>query len=393
MNENKVIYLDHASTTPILPSVYEKMKPWLDGSLIGNPSSIHSAGKQARNAIEHARYLVATMIGAKPEEIFFTSGGTESDNLALQGFAAMSVGSNFVVSGIEHDAILSQIVPLWDRYRVEMIQGRVTPDGEISIDDLRLILRSGRVSLVSVMLANNETGVVQPIREVAELCRQHGAALHTDAVQAVGHMGVNVDELGVDMLSLSGHKFGAPDGVGALYIRKGVQHKVKPIMWGGWQERGKRSGTENVAAIVGLGAAAEWTIENLQRQTEIYQSWKDKFLGILREELCEYIPVNGRGDILPNILNISIRGVQSEALLLMMDADNVYISAGSACSAGSPDPSHVLVAMGMSNEEANCAVRISFGHSNTDSEVETAAKLFAKNVRRIRSMYQNGFTL
>lgn len=211
---------------------------------------------------------------------------------------------------------------------------------------------------------------------------------HTDAVQAVGHIPVDVNALGVDLLSLSGHKFGAPHGVGALYVRRGVMPALSGRIRGGGQERGKRAGTENIAAIVGLGAAAEWTIEHISSDVLLYQCFKDSFVETLRAELGEEVQINGGGQVLPNILNITIPGVQSEALLLMMDADDVCISAASACSAGSPEPSHVLTAMGLSKEDANCTVRISFGRTNKCEEVINATKLLAKNVKRIRSMYR-----
>lgn len=383
-----MIYLDHAATTPVLPYAFEAMRPWLDGSMIGNPSSLHSAGKQAHDAVEMARAKVARLINANPDEIFFTSGGTESDNMALQGIAISARGGVFVASGIEHHAILNQEVLLRGKYGVELVSAATGQDGAINLDDLTELLQKKSPHLVSVMLANNETGVIQPIKGVARLCQRYGATFHTDAVQAVGHMSVDVNALGVDMLSLSGHKFGAADGIGALYIRKGTQFGFEPMICGGEQERGKRAGTENVAAIVSLGAAAQWAIEHTESETYWYRYLKDTFMATLEGELGKDIRMNGRGRVLPNILNITIPGVQSEALLLMMDADDVCISAASACSAGSPEPSHVLTEMGMSEDEANCTVRISFGRSNTREEVVEAAKLLAKNVQRIRKMYR-----
>lgn len=382
-----MIYLDHAATTPVLPSAFEKMKPWLDGSMIGNPSSLHSAGKQARMAVEDARARVAAMLGAKAEEIIFTSGGTESDNLALQGIAFGSRGGVFVSSSIEHHAILKQEVLLRGKYGVELVRAKTTNNGSIDLDDLVLYLKNYHPHLVSVMLANNETGVIQPIQKIAHLCERYGALLHTDVVQAVGHMKVDVNNLRVDMLSLSGHKFGAPDGIGVLYIRQGTQFGFEPMICGGEHERGIRAGTENVAAIIGLGAAAEWAIEHTEEEIIWYRYLKDSFMSVLESELGEEIRINGRGIVLPNILNITIPGVQSEALLLMMDADDVCISAASACSAGSPAPSHVLTAMGLSKDDANSSVRISFGRTNTREEVVEAAQQLAKNVNRIRKMY------
>lgn len=383
-----MIYLDHAATTPVLPSAYEKMKPWLDGSMIGNPSSIHSAGKQAHMAVEDAREKVAKLIGAKPEEIIFTSGGTESDNLALQGVASSAHDGLwvFLSSGIEHHAILNQEALLRKKYGTALIQVKTMSDGTVDLEDLQLCLRIYGPELVSIMLANNETGVIQPMQEIAQLCERYGTLLHTDAVQAVGHIPVDVNRLGVDMLSLSGHKFGAPDGIGALYIRKEIQAGFHPVICGGGQEHGIRAGTENVAAIVGFGAAAEWALESMASEEIAYCGHRDAFVRAINAELGEEVRINGGG--LQNILNITIPGVQSEALLLMMDANDVCISAASACSAGSPQPSHVLTAMGISGEDANCTVRISFGHTTTRNEVVKAAWLLAKNAKRIRSMYR-----
>lgn len=382
-----MIYLDHAATTPVLPYAFTVMKPWLNGSMIGNPSSLHSAGKQARDAVETAREKVAQLINASPDEIFFTSGGTESNNMVLQGAAVARRNGVFISSGIEHHAILNQKDLLHRKYGVELVCAATRRDGVICIEDLVDLIQKKTPYLVSVMLANNETGVVQPIKEIAKLCYKFGAIFHTDAVQAIGHMDVDVKALGVDMLSLSGHKFGAPDGVGVLYIRKNAQSWLEPIMYGGSQERNMRAGTENVAAIVGLGAAAGWTIEHIESEICWYQYLKDMFMMTLNTEFGEEVRTNGCGNVLPNIISITIPGVQSESLLLMMDADDVCISAASACSAGSPKPSHVLTAMGITKDEANCTVRISLGRANKRDEVVDAAKLLAKNVKRIRNMY------
>lgn len=383
-----MIYLDNAATTPVSPYVYEKMKPWIDGSRVGNPSSLHSAGKQARMAIEDAREKVASLIGARPNEIFFTSGGTEANNLALQGYANSSCGYIYLTSEIEHHAILEQRDLLRHTYQIGVYSAKTTPAGVIDIEHLSKLFRVYQPHLVSVMLVNNETGVVQPIKKVSELCRKYGATLHTDAVQAVGHMGVNVDDLDVDILSLSGHKFGAPEGVGALYICRGAQPWFESIICGGGQENNLRSGTENIAGIVGLGAAAELAMDYMMEDRLWCQHLKQTFMQTLNMEMGEEIQINGKGHILPHILNITIPRVQSEALLLMMDTYDVCISAASACSAGSPEPSHVLKAMGMSDEEANCTVRISFGRSNTEDEVVEAARILAKNAKRIRRMFR-----
>lgn len=387
-----MIYLDHAATTSVLPCAFEAMKPWLDGSMIGNPSSIHSAGKQARTAVEDARAKVARLINARPDEIIFTSGGTEADNLAIMGMYSHLLrqkNPGLLISGIEHHAVLN-VKDYLPRNGVRTTTIPVNSDGVVDLGFIDMAMRDldNRYDFISVMLVNNETGVIQPIREIFDLCYEYNILLHTDAVQAVGHVPIDVNALGVDLLSLSGHKFGAPQGVGVLYARRGVMPALIGRSRGGGQERGKRAGTENVAAIVGLGAAAEWTMEHISSDMALYQCFKDNFIETLRIELGEEIKVNGGGQVLPNILNITVPGVQSEALLLMMDADDVCISAASACSAGSPEPSHVLTAMGLGEEAANCTVRISFGRTNRYEEVVEAAKLLAKNVKRIRKMYR-----
>lgn len=394
-------YLDNAATTPILQSAYEKMSPWINGSLYGNPSSIHSCGRCARNAIEQARQQVADMLNAESkEEIIFTSGGTEADNLAIFGMYSHLRDIDrrkIVTTPIEHHAILRQMDGAED-YGIYYVMAPVDHNGVVDLAALEDMLRYPRVDvpsyfgMVSVMLANNETGVIQPLREIAELCHSYDMLVHTDAVQAVGHMKVDVQELGVDMLSLSGHKFGAADGIGALYVRKGVQPLLMPQIVGGSQERGNRAGTENVAGIVSLGEAARWDVATRPwRYSHLYDERLAFMLGI-EQEMGGDIGKHGfrvnceDADRLPNILSLTIDGVESESLLFMMDQDDVYISAGSACSSGSPEPSHVLKAMGMSDTEAKQTVRISVGQDNYHQELIAAGMLLAKNVKRIRKM-------
>lgn len=394
-------YLDHAATTPMLQSAYEKMLPWLNGMMYGNPSSIHSCGRCARNAIEQARQQVADMLNAESkEEIIFTSGGTESDNLAIFGMYShlRDIGRRKIVTTpIEHHAILRQMDGAED-YGIYYVMAPVDHNGVVDLAALEDMLHYPRVDvpsyygMVSVMLANNETGVIQPLREIAELCHSYDMLVHTDAVQAVGHMKVDVQELGVDMLSLSGHKFGAADGIGALYVRKAIQPLLMPQIVGGSQERGNRAGTENVAGIVSLGEAARYDIATRGWLYGSYEAKRDAFLmGLEKGFGCDFskhgIRVNCEGaKRLPNNISLTIDGVESESLLLMMDQDDVYISAGSACSSGSPEPSHVLKAMGMSDEEAKQTVRISVGMENNYSELIEAGMLLAKNIKRIRKM-------
>ena len=386
-----MIYLDHAATTPLLDCAFQAMLPWLRGELCGNPSSIHAAGRSARRAVEEARECVAALIGADPEEIIFTSGGTEADNLALQGVAGSEWGSLFLVSEVEHPAVLHQAERLCNRHWIDTAYLTVDENGRVLPDCLRWMLNSNRRAsrLVSVLAANNETGAVQPLAEIGEICKECGVLFHTDAVQAAGHMEIRVKELGIHALSLSAHKFGGPDGVGALYTSRQVRDLMEPMLFGGGQERGKRAGTENVAGIVGFGAAAKWTVEHMEEQREKYDGFKRLFLDIVMNGVSDAVQVNGGGEVLPNILNLTIPGVQSEALLLMLDMDGVCISAASACSSGSPKHSHVLSAMGLDEESAASSVRISFGHSNTAEEVQDAATRLVKCANRIRAMYEH----
>lgn len=384
-----MIYLDNAATTPILTEVWQEMQPWVSGNVIGNPSSLHSAGRAARKEIQKARESVATLIGTfLADEIIFTSGGTESDNLALRGmvpYLKKSGRNGVVVSAIEHHAILNQCELLSDMGMGVYIVP-VNSDGLIDIGMLRQTLQQSSIGLVSIMLANNETGVIQEnMADIAEICHNNGAILHTDAVQAVGHMDINVQSLGVDMLSLSGHKFGGPDGIGALYARSGVIERLSPIILGGGQEHGNRAGTENVSAIVGLGAAARMVGSyNLPKYS---LDLRQLFIKTLKYYDIDFSVNSDDVPHLSNILSLTFPNVGAEALLHLMDADGVCMSAASACSAGSLNPSHVLTAMGRSAISAGSTVRISFGAYNTRFEVERAAVITAKNVSRLRAMY------
>lgn len=386
-----MIYLDHAATTRVLPSVRMAMSPWLDGEYFGNPSTLHSAGRAAKEAIEGARYDVMRLINAdKKDEIIFTSGGTESDNMAIMGLVPYlkKIGkTTVVVSAIEHHAILNLQRPLTDAGMTVKILP-VDKSGIVNVSVLQEYLQGGDVGLVSVMLANNEIGVIQKMSAVSSICHQFDCLVHTDAVQAVGHMVVDVKSLGVDLLSMSGHKFGAVQGIGALYVKASVMKNISPIIIGGGQERGLRSGTESVAAIVGLGAAARNTQDHLSEYIRRYAGIRKHFVKCMEDNGC-ITRVNSdlNGMYLPNILSITNHGIEAEALLRLMDADGVCISAASACSAGSLEPSHVLTAIGMSAKDAHCTIRISFGSSNTIDDAEIAAALLAKNIKKLRSMF------
>lgn len=383
------IYLDHAATTQILPEVQGKMSIVLS-NCCGNPSSLHSAGRAAREIVEESRANVAKLIGAKdPHDIIFTSGGSESDNLALQGLAPSLAAKGkpvILVSDIEHHAILRQR-PALERYGVEMQTIPVDKYGGIRFDVLEEELKTGDVGLVSIMLVNNETGVIQDMKEIAKLCHQYGALLHTDAVQAVGHIPVDVRDIGVDLMSLSGHKFGAPIGVGALYANAFVRRQFLPIIYGGEQENGFRSGTENVPGVAALGEAARIMTESLDYFIYRYMILRITFLNTLESFGLKDFQINQGIRQFNGILSLTISRVEAEALLHMMDADGVCLSAASACSAGSLKPSHVLTAIGLDADEASSTVRVSFGWNNTQEQVRTAAKLLCDNVRAIRKMY------
>jgi cysteine desulfurase len=354
------IYLDYNATSPLDPRVLEAMRPWLEGKF-GNPSSIHWAGREARAAVDRARGQVAKLLGAAPSEIVFTSGGTEADNLALRGVvrAARAIAPHLVVSAIEHPAV-SEAAQALQEEGVALSRVGVGREGRIDPDRLEAALRPETL-LVSVILAQNETGALQPVAEIARRSRERGILVHTDAVQAAGRLPLRVADLGVDLLSLSGHKIGAPQGVGALYVRRGV--RLEPIHRGGGQERGRRSGTENVAGIVGLGAAAELAEAELGVVPARVQALRDR----LERELCAAIPglrVNSPGERLCNTLSLLIDAVEGEALLLALDLEGIAASSGSACSSGTMRPSPVLLAMGLTPEEAHGSLRLSLGRES-----------------------------
>lgn len=387
-----MIYLDNASTTQMLPCVREATLPWLSGERFGNASTLHSAGREARKAVEESRQNVAKLINADKSEIFFTSGGTESDNAAIMGLMQylQVIGKRrIVVSEIEHHAILK----MQSRLKMAGMRMELAPvkeNGEVDYDQLFEMVSDGHVGLVSVMLANNEIGTVQDLALISEFCHEHDCLVHTDAVQAIGHMRVDVEELGVDMLSMSGHKFGAMQGVGALYIRSAIRPYFAPMIVGGGQERGIRSGTENVAGIVSIGAAACHMTSMIDYYTGKYNDLNFCLLNALRKEkIMERINSNRDGVYsLPNIISLTYPGVEAEALLRLMNAEGVCISAASACSASSLAPSHVLKAIGMTDEGARQTIRISLGVNNTKDEMEEVARLLSKNVTRIRNLYR-----
>lgn len=379
----KPIYLDHAATTPVRSEVLEAMMPFFSGTF-GNASSIHMFGQKARKALEDARETVAACIGADASEIHFTSGGTESDNLALVGIvrAARKKGKHVITSRIEHPAVLSCCKQL-EREDFEVTYLPVDRLGVVDLDALEKAIRPDTV-LVSLMLANNVTGTLQPIAEAAEITRRNGVPLHTDAVQAVGKMPVNVDDLGVGLLSISAHKLHGPKGMGCLYVRK--RTRITPMLHGGHHERRKRPGTENVPAIVGFAKAMELAKEELPVAVPRLAALRDK----LENGICAEIPhtrVNGDpARRLPNFLNVSFEFVKGDSLLIALDARGIAVSAGSACASGAAEPSHVLRAMGVEEDTAHGALRFSLGAGNTEDEMDFVVESLAELVRGLRQM-------
>lgn len=381
------IYLDNASTTRVAPEVLAEMKPFLE-ERFGNASSVHSFGQFARNALELAREELAKEIGAKPSEIFFTSGGTEANNFAIKGvaFAALGKPTHVVSSALEHKAVLESIAWLRDKFGVQVDFVRHDASGRLDLDDLKKKIRPGETRLVSIMHANNELGNVNPVKEIAQIVRASGCLFHCDAVQSAGKLRLNVDELGADLLAISGHKFHAPKGVGALYVRTGTP--IESLLHGGAHERNRRAGTENVAFAVALAKAL--TLANATReQTAAHaRSLRTAFLDAMRKE---GVPFSINGDWengLPHILNLSFpippsRKLAGDVLLLALDSAGVAVSSGSACVSGTEKPSHVLLALGKSEFEARASARVSFSKFNRLDEMAEAAKRFASALQRL----------
>ena len=380
---NKVIYMDNAATTATRPEVLEAMLPYFTQTF-GNPSSIHGVGREARKAVEAARKQVADAIGAEPREVYFSAGGSESDNWAIRlGCEAMSKkGKHIITSAIEHHAILHTCEAMEkEGYRVTYLP--VDEFGRVSVQDVENAICED-TALITIMAANNEIGTLQPIKEIAEVAKAHGVLFHTDAVQAIGAIPVNVKELGVDMLSMSGHKFHGPKGIGALYVRKGI--KMSNLIHGGAQERGFRAGTENLPAIVGIGKAIELAVAELPEYSRKMTALRDRLIDGLTERIPE-IRLNGhRTERLPGNVNISIRYLEGESILMRLDLAGIEASSGSACTSGSLDPSHVLLAIGLPHEIAHGSLRLSLGMENTEEEVETVLAKLPDIVKNLRAM-------
>ncbi len=379
----KPVYLDNGATTPLHPAVRKAIDPYLKDQF-GNPSSLYSLALSSRKAINSAREKLADLINARPEEIIFTSGGSEADNLALKGFLAASNkhGRHLITSKIEHHAILHSCQFLESRdYEVTYLP--VNDQGLLHPEQLLAALREDTI-LVSIMMANNEIGTIQPIKELAAVAHEQGVAFHTDAVQAVGNIPVDVQELGVDLLSLSGHKFNAPKGIGALYCRQGID--IEPLIHGGSQEAKRRGGTENVAAIVGLGRAAEIASLEMDKRVKQVRRLRDRLMAGI-EERIDHLILNGDPEQrLPGNCNYSFRFIEGEALLLSLNEKKIAASSGSACTSGSLEPSHVLTAIGLSHEDAHGSLRLTPGPFNELAEIDYTLEVLPQVVKRLRSM-------
>jgi len=379
----KRIYLDNAATTPMDAEVLKAMLPFLSDSF-GNPSSIHSFGQETRAAVEESRDKIASLISARSEEIVFTGGGTEADNFAIKGaaFANEGKGDHIITTSIEHHAVMESCKFLERRgFRITYLP--VGIDGLVDPQDVKKAI-TDRTILISVMHANNEVGTIEPLAEIGKIAREEGIYFHTDAVQTVGHIPVNVDELGIDLLAMSAHKLCGPKGVGALYIRKGT--KLIPFIHGGEQERRRRAGTENVPAIVGFGKAAEIAQREMDGVAEHLIRLRGKLLQGMTERI-EHIHLNGHPtQRLPNNVNVSIEFVEGESMLLNLDLEGIAASTGSACSSSSLEPSYVLLAMGFPQELAHGSLRFSMGRETTEEDIDRVLEVLPRIIAKLRAM-------
>ena len=380
---NKTIYMDNAATTPVNGEVLKEMLPMFSDNF-GNPSTIYDVGKRAKVKLENARKQVAEALGADVKEIFFTSCGTESDNWAIKGaaFEGLKKGKNHIItSKIEHHAVL-HTAQFLEKNGFYVTYLDVDEYGLISLDDLKNAITE-KTAIVSIMFANNEIGTVQPIEEIGKICHEKGVIFHTDAVQAVGHIPIDVKKQNIDMLSLSAHKFNGPKGTGALFIRKGI--RIGTFMEGGAQESRRRAGTENTAGIIGMGKAIEIACTDIENKVKKLSEKRDKLISELLE--ITHSRLNGHPkNRLPGNVNISFEGIEGESLLLFLNMAGICASSGSACTSGSLDPSHVLLAIGLPHEIAHGSLRLSLSEENTDAEIEFVVQEVNKIVKRLRDM-------
>ena len=379
----KLIYLDNAATTKTAPEVVEAMLPYFSEAY-GNPSSIYSLAGESRKAVDQARDTIAKALGARPEEIYFTAGGTESDNWALKAAAEFyrKKGNHIITTKIEHHAVLHSCQWL-EKQGFEVTYLNVDENGVVRLEELKAAIRPTTI-LISVMYANNEIGTIQPIREIGEIGHEHGILFHTDAVQAFGQLPIQVDDCRIDMLSASGHKLNGPKGIGFLYIRKGV--KIRSFIHGGAQERKRRAGTENVPGIVGLGKAVERAVGTMEERTETERRLRDYLIDRVLKEI-PYARLNGhRSQRLPNNANFSFQFIEGESLLIMLDMEGICGSSGSACTSGSLDPSHVLLAIGLPHEIAHGSLRLTLNEEITKEELDYVVDTLKRIVEKLRGM-------
>ena len=385
-----MIYLDNAATTKTAPEVVDAMLPYFS-EYYGNASTIYSLGAESKKAMDHARRTIADSLGAKPEEIYFTAGGSESDNWALKATAEAyaSKGKHIITTKIEHHAILHTCQYLEKERGAKVTYLDVDENGRIKIEDLEKAITSETI-LISVMFANNEIGTVEPVKEIGMVAREHGILFHTDAVQAFCQMPIDVDELGIDMLSSSAHKINGPKGIGFLYIRKGV--KIRSFVHGGAQERKRRAGTENVPGIVGYGKAVERALSTMKERTEKEAELRDYMISRIEKEI-PYVRVNGHREMrLPNNVNVSFQFIEGESLLLMLDNYGICASSGSACTSGSLDPSHVLLAIGLPHEIAHGSLRMTLSEETTKEDIDFTVdhlKEIVQNLRNMSPLYED----
>lgn len=380
---NNMIYLDNAATTRTNPEIVKAMLPYFS-EYYGNPSSVYSFSNYSKEAVEKAREQVAKAIGANKEEIYFTAGGSESDNWALTATAEayQKKGRHIITSKIEHHAVLHTCQYL-EKRGFEVTYLDVDEYGIVDLEQLKSAIRPDTI-LISIMFANNEIGTIQPVKEIGEIAREHGILFHTDAVQAFGHVPICVADLNISMLSASGHKLNGPKGIGFLYIRKGI--KTRSFIHGGAQERKRRAGTENVPGIVGLGLAAEMAVQSMEERAKKEAALRDYLIDRILKEV-PYVRVNGhRTKRLPNNVNLAFQFIEGESLLIMLDMAGICGSSGSACTSGSLDPSHVLLAIGLPHEIAHGSLRLTLSEENTREEMDYTAKKIKEIVERLRSM-------
>lgn len=381
--DKKIIYLDNAATTKTAPEVVDAMLPYFT-ELYGNASTIYSLGAECKKAMNEARETIADALGAKAEEIYFTAGGSESDNWALKATAEAykAKGNHIITSKIEHHAILHTCEYL-EQHGFEVTYIDVDENGKIKLDELKKAIRPTTI-LISVMYANNEIGTIEPIKEIGEIAHEKGILFHTDAVQAFGQLPINVEECHIDMLSASGHKLNGPKGIGFLYIRKGV--KIRSFVHGGAQERKRRAGTENIPGIVGLGAATKRAVTTMKERTDKEKKLRDYLIDRVLKEI-PYTRLNGdKTDRLPNNANFSFQFIEGESLLIMLDMEGICGSSGSACTSGSLDPSHVLLAIGLPHEIAHGSLRLTISDETTKEDLDFVVETLKKIVERLRSM-------